>query len=122
MKNQIQQADYTKKRPALQKIGYIAKWVGLFFVLMLLGLIFGPFFLSNHKQALHLSHIFHHYQNFFWLIHGVFILSALWWWPAYIRHRGKRNKWPQEMIDRAADWKWVVMAMLAILCVLFFIS
>lgn len=122
MKKFPKPSDYTKKRPILQKFGFAFKWIGFFLGLMVLAMALGPFFLANHQRALNLSAFLNHYRIVFWALHATFVLSALWWWPAYIRARGARNQWPSEMIKRASDWKWAVMLVLALLCVLFFIS
>ena len=122
MKNFPKPSNYTQKSPVLQKFGFAMKWIGLFLGLMIVGMVLGPFFLASHQRALYLSDFFDHYKVVFWVCHAVFILSTLWWWPAYIRARGARNQWPQEMIRRGADWKWAVMLVLAFLCILFFVS
>ena len=122
MKKSIQSNHYTQKKAIRQKFGFILKWVAIFLGFMLVSMIAGPIFLTNHQQALHLSNFLNHYRVVFWLLHLVFVLSALWWWPAYVRARGKRNQWSQEMINRAVDWKWAVMLVLALLCILFLLS
>ncbi len=121
MKKFANQSHYTQKRPVLQKFGFVAKWIGLFLGLMVVAMVLGPLFLANHHQALHLSAFLNHYRSVFWLLHAVFILSVL-WWPAYIRARGARNHWPDDMIKRASDWKWAVMLVLMFLCGLFFLT
>lgn len=105
-----------------QKFGFALRWIGLFLGLMVVGMVLGPLFLANHQSALHLRAFLNHYKVAFWILHAAFILSALWWWPAYIAARGARNQWPVDLIKRASDWKWAVMLVLAFLCVLFFIS
>lgn len=122
MKKIVKPTQYTPKRPMLQKFGFALKWIGLFLGLMVLAMALGPFFLGNHQRALHLSAFLNHYKWVFGLLHAAFVLSALWWWPAYIRARGARHQWPPAMIQRASDWKWAVMLVLALLCFLFFIS
>jgi hypothetical protein len=106
----------------LQKIVFAAKWIGLFLGVMLVAMVLGPLFLSNHQRALHLSAFLNHYRIVFLLIHAAFIWSVLWFWPAYIRAKGARNHWSEDMINQASSWKWAVMLVLACLCVLFFIS
>jgi len=122
MKKFPKASHYTQKRPMLQKFSFALKWIGFFLGLMVVAMVLGPLFLANHQRALHLSAFLNHYKVVFWVLHAAFILSALWWWPAYIRARGARNQWPQEMIGGASDLKWAVMLVLAFLCVLFFIS
>ncbi len=112
----------TQKKSMLQKFTFTLRWAGLFLGLMGVAMILGPLFLTNHQRALHLSAFLNHYRVIFWVLHGVFILSALWWWPAYIRARGARNQWQVDLIKRASDWKWAVMLVLVFLCILFFIS
>lgn len=122
MKKITQLSQYTRKQRILQKTRWTTQWVGLFLGLMLLALLLGPFFLTSHHQAYHLAQFLNKYAWLFWALHGAFILSSLWWWPAYIRARGKRSSWPDDMIERAAAWKWAVMMVLLFLCLLFLLT
>lgn len=122
MKNPLHSSQYKRKWFRLPKLGWALAWVVLFVCFMAIAVLVGPLLLS---QAIHENKIrtmLSQYEWAFLLVHGVFILSALWWWPAYIRKRGQAAGWPAPLIHRACQYKWGIVAVLGGLACVFFLG
>lgn len=109
----------TPKRPRLQKTRWVLGWFSFFIGLVVISALLAPVLVASHPEIVHFLAFFERHSAWFYLGHALFISSTYWWWPAYIRARGKRNQWPQIMIERACQWKWAVILMLTLLAVLF---
>ncbi len=104
------------------KRSFTLKWMLLFFGVLVLATLLAPLFLSQHGRADELQGFFSQYHWVFWIGHGLFVLSTLWWWPLYIKSHGRKNQWSEANITRAIRLKWMVLGVVLCFAVVFLLS
>ena len=111
----------TPKMNKFQKIRWMGRWIGLFIALLVLTVVLTPALIGSDQQAAHLKQFLVGNSWVFLIIHLLFALSALAWFPWYIRRRAVSHQWREGDIDKALQYKWWVVGILAIFAIMLWI-
>ena len=117
-------SSHNRKQTIIQraKRSFTLKWMLLFFGVLVVATLLAPLFLSQHGRADELQRFFTQYHWVFWIAHGLFVLSTLWWWPLYIKSHGRKKQWPEVNIARAIRLKWMVIGIVLCFAIVFQLS
>jgi hypothetical protein len=115
MKHQTSHDHFTPKMPKIKRFRLLfsgLKWLGLLIGVIILALVLTPFFIRTDGQANSLANFLNDHASLFFLIHLGFAVSALWWFPAIVKHKGKMTRASPEKIQEVIALKWWVMVVL----------
>ena len=105
---------FTPKLHKYQKIRWFSKWLGLFFVFILFALMLTPLFINTDSKAVAIKLFLTDHSWLFLVLHLIFAVSSLWWYPLYIKRRAALHQWSDAHLQQALHYKWWVMTILLV--------